>query len=106
VTGTSTQADHLAVEVEEARRTLEDRLRAAHLPRQNDYTTGDVARILGCCRETVRQLVRRWEPDVVQDRDPAGLFARRLSSHHRVPYDALVDWLRRNTVYARDISTA
>jgi transposase len=81
---------------------LRRRLRVAGLPVQLDYSTGDVARILGTSRETVRQLILKWEPPGIPGRNPAGLFARKLSVHHRVPHEALADWLRSNTVYERE----
>lgn len=79
------------------------RVRAAGLRPQVDYTTGEAARILGTSRETVRQMINRWEPPGVPGRHPDGLFARRLRTHRRVPHEALADWLARNTAYRRDM---
>ncbi len=86
-----------------AQRTLSRRLRAAGLSPAQEYTTGDVARIIGTSRETVRQMILRWEPPNTPGRHPSGLFAFRLGSHRRVPHEDLVDWLCRNTAYLRDI---
>jgi len=83
---------------------LRARLQAAGLKPQSDYTTGEVARILGSSRETVRQMILRWEPPDIPGRHPAGLFARRLGSHRRIPHAALLDWLARNTAYHRDLA--
>lgn len=89
----------------DAEAELRARIRAAGLRPQSDYTTGEAARILGTSRETVRRMVDRWEPPEVPGRHPAGLFARRLRSHRRIPHPALADWLTRNTVYHRELET-
>jgi Helix-turn-helix domain len=87
----------------DGRAELAARVRAAGLRPQVDYTTGEAARILGTSRETVRQMIIRWEPPGVPGRHPAGLFARRLRTHRRIPHEALADWLTRNTAYLRDL---
>jgi hypothetical protein len=92
-----------AGEAAEVEAELAARIRAAGLAPQSDYTTGEAARILGASRETVRQMILRWEPPDVPGRHPAGLFARRLGSHRRIPHQALADWLARNTAYRRDL---
>ncbi|MDH4228954.1 MAG: helix-turn-helix domain-containing protein [Nitrospirota bacterium] len=87
----------------DARADMAARLRSANIPPQHDYTTGEVARILGISRETVRQMVMRWEPPSVSGRHPTGLFAMKLGRKHRIPYRALVDWLTANTAYRREM---
>ena len=82
---------------------MAQRLRAEFIPPQLDYTTGEVARILGTSRETVRQMILRWEPHNVPGRHPTGLFARKLATHRRIPHRALVEWLETNSSYLRDV---
>lgn len=84
---------------------LDRRLSAAGLERQEAYSTGDVSRVLGVCRETVRQMCLRWQPDGTPRNDPTALYAIKMRTHHRVTHEALVDWLARNTAYARQMTT-
>ncbi|MBI5138031.1 MAG: helix-turn-helix domain-containing protein [Nitrospirae bacterium] len=100
--GVRSKREPIPLPVDAAQAELERRLRGTRLRPQADYTTGDVARILGASRETVRQMVLRWEPPGTPGRHPAGLFAYRLGSHRRVPHHALVTWLATNTAYLRD----
>jgi len=82
---------------------LATRLAAHRMPARHDYTTGEVATLIGICRETVRQMIIRWEPPEVPNRDPSGLFALRLGRKRRVPHRALVAWFERNSAYDRDM---
>jgi hypothetical protein len=102
-TGVRSKHEPIPLPLDAAQAELDRRLKAAHLRPQADYTTGDVARLLGASRETIRQMVLRWEPPSTPGRHPAGLFAYRLGSHRRVPHHGLVTWLATNTAYLRDL---
>jgi len=84
------------------------KLRMAGIAPDTSYSTGQVARIIGVSPETVRRLVDAYEPPEVTRRGarkgghgPSGLRALRIFTHRRIPHEALVDWLRENTVYLR-----
>jgi hypothetical protein len=89
--------DVLAAEAE-----LIHRLKTARQCKKPDYSTGEASRILGFSRETVRQMIIRWEPMDTPGRHPAGLFAYRIGTHRRVPHQALLDWFANNTNYLRE----
>lgn len=91
-------------------RFLHEGLTRAGLPPAATYTTGQVARILGVSPETVRRLVDAYEPPGAgsdpppvkgRQRSPTGLRALRITTHRRIPHDALVEWLRDNAAYLR-----
>ncbi len=96
--------DDFLLPPEEAEQEMITRVRQAKLSPQIDYTTGEVGLILSVSRETVRQMVLRWEPANVPGRHPSGLFAMRLGSHRRIPHRALVEWIRNNTAYHRNLT--
>ncbi len=86
-----------------ANRALTDRVKNAGMHPQLDYTTGEVARILRISRETVRQMILRWEPPGTPGRNPSSLFAIKLGCHRRIPHRSLVEWYGTNTAYLRDL---
>jgi len=82
---------------------LHTAIRHAALKPAAAYTTGQVARILGVSSETVRRLVDAYEPPAarVGAGGTPGLRAIRITTHRRIPHEALAEWLEDNAVYLR-----
>jgi len=99
---TSFPTDEISPDVQAAEVELLLRLKSARLRSRPHYSTGQAARILGFSRETVRQMIIRWEPLTTPGRHPAGLFAYRMGTHRQVPHQALLEWLANNTNYIRE----
>ena len=81
---------------------LDALLRATGIPRQGVYRPGEVCRLLRISRTTLLQLCAlRGHPAVGQP-NPRGLGSFLVGCHHRIPHEALVEWLGRNQHYERE----
>jgi hypothetical protein len=88
----------------DAERFLCNGLERVGLEPAASYTTGQVAKVLGVSPETVRRLVDAYEPPGTGgpgQRCPSGMRALRITTHRRIPHEALIDWIRDNAAYLR-----
>lgn len=78
-------------------------LTAAGLPVKSSYRRAEVCEVLGCCRRTFWELVDRYEkdPETGGPRRPDSLDSYMFRRERRIPFDELVDYLRRNNTYHR-----
>ncbi len=81
---------------------LADLLRATGIPRQGVYRPGEVCRLLRISRTTLLQLCALREHPAVGHPNPRGLGSFLVGCHHRIPHEALVEWLGRNQQYERE----
>ncbi|MBK8640271.1 MAG: helix-turn-helix domain-containing protein [Chromatiaceae bacterium] len=77
-------------------------LRATGIPRSGVYRPGEVCRLLRISRSTLLQLCAQREHPAVGHPTPRGLGSFLVGCHHRIPHEALVEWLGRNQQYERE----
>ena len=81
---------------------LDALLRATGIPRSGVYRPGEVCRLLRVSRTTLLQLCALREHPAVGHPNPRGLGSFLVGCHHRIPHEALVEWLGRNQQYERE----
>ena len=81
---------------------LDALLRATGIPRSGVYRPGEVCRLLRISRTTLLQLCALREHPAVGHPNPRGLGSFLVGCHHRIPHEALVEWLGRNQQYERE----
>lgn len=86
-----------------AEERLKEMLEKANLPVKPSYRRGEVCHVLGCSIRTFWYLVERFEadPDTGAPLRPDSLDSYMFRRERRVPFDELVDYLRRNNTYQR-----
>lgn len=84
-----------------AEKKLRGMLEAAGLPVRPSYRRGEVCLILGIDARTFWRMVAHHEPTEDGQRRPGTLDSYMTRGHHRVRFDELVDYLRRNRTYER-----
>ncbi len=87
---------------DQAEGQLEALLRATGIPRSGVYRPGEVCRLLRISRSTLLQLCALREHPAVGHPNPRGLGSFLVGCHHRIPHEALVEWLGRNQNYERE----
>ena len=81
---------------------LKGMLRAAQLPVKASYNPGEVCRVLTIVPSTFWKLLSQYERDENgRLQRPDCLDSYMLSSHRRVSFDEMVDFLSRNNSYER-----
>ena len=99
--GVATPDPHPALRTQ-AEDQLADLLRATGIPRQGVYRPGEVCRLLRISRTTLLQLCALREHPAVGHPKPRGQGSFLVGCHHRIPHEALVEWLGRNQHYERE----
>ena len=99
--GVATPDPHPALRTQ-AEGQLADLLRATGIPRSGVYRPGEVCRLLRISRTTLLQLCALREHPAVGHPNPRGLGSFLVGCHHRIPHEALVEWLGRNQGYERE----
>ena len=99
--GLGTPDPHPALRAQ-AEGQLADLLRASGIPRSGVYRPGEVCRLLRISRTTLLQLCALREHPAVGQPNPRGLGSFLVGCHHRIPHEALVEWLGRNQHYERE----
>jgi hypothetical protein len=80
---------------------LKGMLTAADLPVKPSYCRAEVCRILDINKRTFWRMVAHYEPEETGNHRPGTLDSYMTRGHHRVRYDELVDYLRRNRAWER-----
>ena len=84
----------------EAENILIDMLQRNSLPVKSAYSREEVTQILQISDDTFYRCCEAWEPLDRRGRDKKGLRTYRISTHYRVPFCAIVQWLDDNLVDA------